>query len=448
MLGKDVRARRKQAGVLHAGRDQGPVFVRGEAPDPDALATFAGHYELGPLPGRWRSWLARLGWQQQPDFGWELLGLTPAPSGLDVRALLAGVRFNLPGFPRDLVPIEWLPERQLACVRVSDRIADPPVVLVDLDDSATWAATQPTAGTFTEYAHEFLSQAHDIRRIQHFLANQKAAIASGRRAADQLPRPDDWRVYRFCSQNVIVAMPLLKFDRDRNALAVAACPITRLTRLDQDAPARAVCTLLLSEAYRAGGDLTIRFFAGVGRGARPAPVPAAIIRWARRCGIDLEQEGVIDAASAHELFAASVRISEQMRDRLRALPNNGLAALCYGVASGIWPTPAAEAVLAWSDDPITVLTGDTDPLQRARYVLDLRDTQSALLLATLTPISMQLIRPSRQPGRAAIFGEFAEVSRLGSARWQPLSWARSTCRPVAGCPAVLISAGRDGARNR
>jgi hypothetical protein len=60
----------------------------------------------------------------------------------------------------------------------------------------------------------------------------------------------------------------------------------------------------------------------------------------------------------------------------------------------------------------------------------------------LAPISMQLIRPSRQPGRAAIFGEFAEVSRLGSARWQPLSLSRSTCRPVTGCPAVLISAGR------
>jgi hypothetical protein len=222
-----------------------------------------------------------------------------------------------------------------------------------------------------------------VRRIQHFLAKQETAIASGRRAKNQLPRPDDWRVYRFCSQNVIIAMPLLRFDRDRNALAVAACPITRLTQLDPDAPARAVCTLLLSEAYRAGGDLTVQFFAGTGRGARPAQVPAAIIRWARRCGIALKQEGVIDAASAHELFAASVRISGQMRDRLRAMPNDGLAALCYAVASGTWPAPAAEAVLAWSDDPITVLTGDTDPLQRARHALDLRDAQSALLLATL-----------------------------------------------------------------
>lgn len=382
-MAKDARARPKQADKRHAGRNQDPVFRRGEPPAPDALVTFADRYELGTLPGRWRNWLARSGWEQQPDFGWELLGLTPAPSGLDVRALLAGIRFNLPGFPSDLVPIEWLPERQLACVRVSGQVADPPVVLVDLDDPATWAATQPAAGTFTEYAREFLAQAHDVRRIQDFLARQEAEIDSGRRARDQLPRPDDWRVYRFCSQNVIIAMPLLRFDRDRNALAVAACPITRLTQLDQEAPARAVCTLLLSEAYRAGGDLTVQFFAGTGRVARPAPVPAAIIQWARRCGIALEQEGVIDTASAHKLFAASVRISDQMRDRLRAIPNDGLAALCYGVASGTWPAPAAEAVLTWSDDPITVLTGDTDPLLRARHALDLRDTQSALLLATL-----------------------------------------------------------------
>ncbi|MGH3223135.1 MAG: hypothetical protein ACRDPY_31350 [Streptosporangiaceae bacterium] len=75
-------------------------------------------------------------------------------------------------------------------------------------------------------------------------------------------------------------------------------------------------------------------------------------------------------------------------------------------------------------------------------------TAATGLRSSLAPISTQLIRPSRQPGEVVTFGEFAEVSRVGSVRWQPLSLFRSACRPVTGCPVVLISAGKEDARNR
>ncbi|MDX1873293.1 hypothetical protein SBI67_14305 [Mycolicibacterium sp. 120266] len=257
-------------------------------------------------------------------------------------------------------------------------------MIVDLDKPVTWTYAQPPVSTFTEYAREFLAHAHEVRRIQQFLANQRAAIAAGRRAADQMPRPDDWRVYRFCSQNVVIAMPLLRFDRNMQALVVGACPITELSQLDPDAPARAVCTLLFSEAYRAGGDLTVHFAAGVGRNAEPAPIPYPLMRWAGRCGVKLDrQSGVIDAESAQTLFLSSGEFSDGMRRRLSELSPGGLAAVCFGVASGTWSAPAAEAILAWAEGPAAILRGDSNPLERARYALDLLEARSALMLATL-----------------------------------------------------------------
>nr|BFE56513.1 hypothetical protein GCM10020063_010390 [Dactylosporangium thailandense] len=356
------------------------MLQKGDPPTTQDVDLFAARYGLA-IPLAWRLWSRRNGWQRQVDGGWELLGLTPAPSGLDVAAMLAGIRFTVPGFPAKLVPIEWLPERQLACMRL-DGTNDPQVVIVDLDDPQTWDDTQPVVDRFSLYADEFTRQAHALRRIAKFLAHQQDLVLAGRRAADQAPRPDDWRVYRFCSQNVVIALVLLRFDRDRNALSVGDCLITQLSRLDPDAPARAVCTLLLAEAHRSGGNLSIRFVTGSGRITAAAPIPRAISQWAGRCGIALDSaDGVIPADAALRLFVASVRVSDQLRERIGALPPAAAAAVCHGIASGVWPSAAVEAILTWSHRPTVVLKGATDPLDRAWHTVDLLDAREGLLIA-------------------------------------------------------------------
>ncbi|AHH98604.1 SMI1/KNR4 family protein [Kutzneria albida] len=332
------------------------------------------------MPVAWRGWCERQGWQRQADAGWELLGLTPAPSGFDAAALLAGTRFGLPDFPADLLPIEQLPERQLACIRVDGR-DDPPVVIVDLDDPRTWQESQPPAfKRFSHYADDFMDQAHALRRVADFLRRRQADIKSGRRPAGQAPRPDDWRVYRFCSQNVVVAMVLLRFNRDDNVLDVGACLITALSALDPDAPARALCTLLLAEAYRSGGDLSFRFVRGTGRTA-PASMPRALCRWAERVGVALDRRrGKIDRDTALRLFIEAVNVGDELRGRLRASQESA-AAICHGIASGLWHPAEVEILLAWSTAPGSTLRGLTNPIDRARYACDILDVRAAMLVA-------------------------------------------------------------------
>ncbi|MCP2243358.1 SMI1/KNR4 family protein [Lentzea aerocolonigenes] len=356
------------------------MVERGDAADSAKIERFGTQYGL-ELPAVWRRWCERQGWQRQADAGWELLGLTPAPSGLDAAALLAGMRFGLPEFPSDLLPIEHLPERQLACIRLDGR-DDPPVVIVDLDDSETWQAGQPAAfSRFSHYAEDFMDQAHALRRVSEFLRRKRADIASGRRPADQAPRPDDWRVYRFCSQNVVVAMVLLRYNRDDNVLDVGACLISALSALDHDAPARALCTLLFAESYRSGGDLSLRFVQGTRRDSDPISVPRPLWRWAQRAGIALDRRrGVVPSEAAQRLFVESIQVSRGLRDRLREAPD-AATAVCYGIASGLWHPVEVETVLVWSKNPGAVLRGLTNPIDRARYGADVLDVRAGMLVA-------------------------------------------------------------------
>jgi len=365
-----------------------PALRTGPGASSERVGSFARTYRLA-LPPAWQEWCEKQGWLEQPDAGWELLGLVPAPSGMDAAAMFAGMRLALRktvpgGFPADLIPVERLPERQLACIRLDGR-DDPPVVIIDLDDPGSWHDAQPAADSFSRYAQDFAEQAGALRGVMGFLHYTQREVDSGHRAPGQAPRPDDWRAYRFCSQNVVVSMLVLRHNRDDNVLDVGACLITALSRLDPDAPARAICTLLLAEAYRAGGDLTLRFVQGIRRGADRLAVPWPIMRWAERCGIEIDRDsGLVPADAARRLFIESVRADEHLAGRLRGGSMRVEApAICYGIASGLWEPTEVEAMLAWSARPGQLLRGVTDPLDRAVYAADLLDVRSAMLLAAL-----------------------------------------------------------------
>jgi hypothetical protein len=379
--------RATRAGTARASSPRAPSLTAGEPASPERLRFFADAYGL-VLPEAWRRWCEERGWLAQPAAGWELLGLRPAPSGMDSAALLAGMRLSLRkvpgGFPADLVPVEWLPERQLACLRL-DGSTDPPVVIIDLEDPATWTTAQRAANSFSEFAEDFMAQARAYAGVTGFLQHRQREVESGIRAAGQVPRPDDWRAYRFCSQNVVIAMMVLRHNRDDNVLEIGACLITALSRLDPDAPARAACTVLLAEAYRAGGDLSLRFVQGTKPTAGPVPIPWPVMRWARRCGVNLNRvSGQVPADAARLLFTESIRVDERLRRRLRAEDlRRSVPAICYGIASGQWDPAEVEVMLAWSARPGWLLHGGSDPLDRASYAGDLLDVRAAMLVAAL-----------------------------------------------------------------
>jgi hypothetical protein len=376
-------------GRRNASREEprrSPVVAGAPAPG-ERIRAFADAYGL-TLPAAWQHWCEEQGWLEQPDEGWELLGLRPAPSGMDAAAMLAGMRLanrKVPGgFPADLIPVERLPERQLACLKL-DGSNDPPVVLIDLDDPGSWADAQLAADRFSQFAAEFTEQASALRGAMGFLRHAQRAVQTGKRAAGQAPRPDDWRAYRFCSQNVVIAIIVLRHNRDDNVLDVGACLVTALSRLAKDAPARAVCTLLLAESYRAGGDLSLRFLQGTRPGAGHVPVPWPIARWAARCGADVDRSsGVVPADAARRLFIESIQVGDHLRRRLRDDSMRAeAAAICYGMASGLWAPAEVEVALGWSAHPGRLLRGVTDPLDRACFSADLLDVRSALLVASL-----------------------------------------------------------------
>ena len=170
-----------------------------------------------PLPTHWVSWVRECG--SLAGLGRSLLGLRPRVDGaqpadgdqedsLDILMLL---RLTEPTFPRDLLPIELLPERQLHCVRVGSPNRSP-VVLIDLDRPDLQV---DSAWTVVDFIYDWRNDLHAMSAVV------EEAASVDNQSERVLLRPDEWSTRRLCSQNVIVGLLQTRHNRDTNEHDVA-----------------------------------------------------------------------------------------------------------------------------------------------------------------------------------------------------------------------------------
>ncbi|RRR69229.1 MAG: hypothetical protein EI684_16235, partial [Candidatus Viridilinea halotolerans] len=89
-----------------------------------------------------------------------------------------------------------------------------------------------------------------------------------------LPQNHAWRPYRFTVQNVLLGATVLRHSREHNCLEVDAFLTAHPPEYDQLAAAQALTCFLLSEAYKCGSSLELRFTKQVAAGQLPAELCA------------------------------------------------------------------------------------------------------------------------------------------------------------------------------
>jgi len=339
-------------------------------------------YEL-ELPESLLCVLECYGEVQAKDQPYKLLGLTEERDRRPtIASILAEIRFTQPDFPSDLIPVEVLPERQVVCVECAD--SGDPVVLIDLDDSNyTRTAVAPS---YSEFVLDWLADVRGMRTVNRFLSNQKELIDSGKIPADKAARPDDWRAYRFCSQDILVGVPLIRFNRDEFITEVAALPSSSLSLFNEDAPIKALLTLIFSDAYRSGGNLSIKFVNGVSKNRDTIRVPNRILRFANKNGIRIAdpKNGIINANTAKRLFIECQLCSDEFKSFLRAGKNDlDAVSTCFAISSGLWSIPAAMYIAYLAYYPNRVFKGASSQYESLQWTLDRNDASNALLLDML-----------------------------------------------------------------
>lgn len=369
----DAHIRVLRGAIPSAARPAGP-------PTRERLARFEARYQL-TLPGSYRLFVEEFGQLDAASVPYRLLGLVDGRERPTTASVLAELRVTDPDFPPDLVPVEVLPGGQVACIRLDGK-QDPPVVVVDRDRG--WDNRITAAPSFSAFCFDWVS---DVRAVQNLLRHTKTIareVADGARTADQQARPVDWRAYRFCSQDVFVAGLLLRHNRESFVTEVAALPTATLSAFADHAPARAALTLVLADAFRSGGDLSVQFTT-YHQNPRPVRIPGPVVRLARSVGVPLKAaEGRIDARTSRRLFAELVLCSNGLRELLRdgQVPVD-TNAVCFAIVNGVWDAVAAEHLVRNAHSPARIFRGASDPLQTPLYTIDLFDCADALLLAAL-----------------------------------------------------------------
>jgi len=340
-----------------------------------------------PIPDAWKSWVLECG--QVSGFGRALLGLRARgrdngdrEDALDVLMLL---RLTEPTFPRDLLPLEVLPDRQVQCVVVAaDRSSK--VVLIDLDR----VELRHEAGVeLADFVYEWRADLHAMSSVVSEIAGRTDSDAY------TLLRPDEWSTRRLCSQNVIVALLQTRHNRDSNERDVAVFAVAHLSAFAPGAPVRWALTTILTESYQAGGSLAVNFVRrsrarGGGLGydrqrteGRGQRIPGPIMRWAKSHGVQLKFGSTgWDHQTGERLLLAATLLPDSMRELLptTTVP---VATVCAAVATGAWPALDTEIVLRWAEDPVRILTGVVQQDDRVRYLADQHLLRTALILSSL-----------------------------------------------------------------
>jgi hypothetical protein len=336
------------------------------------------------LPVAYRSMVEAFGHVDGVAVPYRLLGLSDDRRVRPTSAsILAELRLADPEFPSDLLPVEVLPESQIACIHLNGS-DDPPVVLIDVDRDPLELV--PVAQRYSDFCFDWLTDVRGMDTLLRHTRNIDRAVREGRRPADKTERPDDWRAYRFCSQDVLVGAVLLRHNRDDNVTEIAALPCATLTSFADDAPIRALLALVFADSYRSGGDLSLQFVTNAVRDPRPARTPGVVVRFARKHHIRLGHpaEGYVDPEAGRRLFVEAVACPDGLRSLLRAdaTPIDA-AAVCFAISSGTWDPIAAEYLVRNAHGPRRLFRGAAAALDSAVFTIDQIDACHALLLSHL-----------------------------------------------------------------
>jgi len=219
-----------------------------------------------------------------------------------------------------------------------------------------------------------------VRSANPFLASGLRRLISitegsahARSGVTTLPRAEEVRPYRFAVQDVILAAWAMRHAKELDAIEVDAFVAAEVVDArtgeggfyDELAGAHAALLAILSEAYRVGARMQVRFTKSVEEGR----VPLDALRLAARHGIGLRnpESGWIHPEEGRNLYAALTGFRPKVRQKLEELAKAGLVSMeraAYIVHHGVWTLPEAEGIILGSPYPDLVLAGEVQPEHR------------------------------------------------------------------------------------
>lgn len=333
----------------------------------------------------------------------------PGENG-DMEDMLILLQAMRPDLPPIYVPIRLMDNRFL-CLSVPEkgtRVEDSPLFEIKMEGVDVPKKIHPSFKKYYIDGKQFEKRRNGaLRRIRWHLENAKRR---GKKYDHQhggaLPRSKDWRPVRSCVHDLVVGLAAIRHDESFNGLDVDVFLCTDHPNYEPGHGVRALASLLLSDAYRNGATMAIRFtrYDGRKRTRVPERIPRDLVGLAEQLGVNLarSQDGIITHDESLELYSLLVGLSSAVKRGIEPHIARGafsLAGLCFLISSKVWSLEEASWILLNAPRPEGVLFGIDKPEDRLNYLDSIYYGRAALLARHL---HQRLISNSGQAGEGCL----------------------------------------------
>ena len=324
-------------------------------------------------------------------YGLPIYGL-PANQNIDsVWGATEALRLARPDLRPNYIVIRFMDSRAL-CIELTNKGRDEdPLVEINLIEKE-----QPKKihNSFAKYVEEGKQREEEInralRRTENLFKyeNIKEYDHKGgpKSKGKRVPfKARDWQIMRSSVHDQIVGLTAFRYNEEFNGLEIDVFISTDHPDYEPGHGVRALMILLLSDAYKSGSTMEIRFtrFDPKTRKRVHDRIPNQLNVLLRKNKIRLSKykEGIITHTESVNLYASILGLTSELKEKIKKYEAEeilSLQGICYLISSRLWTIEEASWILVNCPRPEGVLFGRDVPEDRLKYLESISYGRAAL----------------------------------------------------------------------
>lgn len=308
--------------------------------------------------------------------GLPIYGTSSNNHNFTILTAIQALRFARPDLPGSYLVVRFL-ENQALCLDLSRvRNGDCPLVAIEIDNNDKPTELDISFGKYIEIARQNEAKIDDaLRRIGNLFKTGEIKFYEHNSKDNQTPfKARNWRVIRSCVHDYIVGLSAFRHNEQFNGLEVDVFISTDHPDYESGHGIRALTSLLLSDTYRNGTSMEIRFTRYV-RNIRERvkdPIPNQLVNLFNENGISLSKlkEGIITHLEAADLYAKLIGLNSDDVAKIKEFERQerlSLQGVCYLISSKLWALDEAKWILFNAPRPEGILFGRDVPEDRLKF---------------------------------------------------------------------------------
>ncbi|MCI0447706.1 SMI1/KNR4 family protein [bacterium] len=308
-------------------------------------------------------------------FGLPILGLPASyelTSSLGATSLLRTIRPEL----KNLLAIRLVDDRVLCLDLTKANHTDAPLVEVTISSTEQPTTVHNSFGSYLNESKQSKKRIeYGLRRIKNLYSNKLVKEYAHNENEGKVPfKARDWRVHRCCVHDLVVGLTAFKYSEAFNGIEIDVFITTDHPDYEEGHGTEALMTLILSDAYRNGTSMEVRFTKfDIKERARVADnIPKNLLLTLNSFSIKLQKqgEGIITHDESINIFSSLLGIQEDARTKIKKLElvnEATLQGVCFLINSRVWTIEQINWLIINSDRVKAIIFGRDNPENRINY---------------------------------------------------------------------------------